>query len=132
MKKPLSALYTLLQCTWGLPQTLIGAVVFLLYRKCPHRMEDGIITTRWTRNDGVSLGLFAFFPPGDSLRSHELGHTIQSSLLGPLYLPAVSLPSLLWCGLPYFRKLRRTRQIPYSRLYCEAWADRLGRHFPTP
>lgn len=132
MKKLPSLLYSLLQCTWGLPQTLAGFFVFLWFRKCPHRLKDGIIATEWTRDDGVSLGMFVFFPPGSSLRSHEYGHTIQSGLLGPLYLPAVCVPSFFWCGLPYFQKLRRTKRIPYSRLYCEAWADRLGKRFPSP
>ena len=130
MKKPLSALYAFLQCTWGLPQSFVGFCVFLAFLRCPHRVERGIVVTEWSRTDGVSLGLFVFFPPGESLRAHELGHTIQSGLLGPLYLPAVCLPSFAWCGLPYFRRLRRERRIPYSRLYCEAWADRLGKRFP--
>jgi hypothetical protein len=123
-----SVLFVLLQCTWGLPQTLVGLVVYLIYRlrKCEHFFFGGAVCTEWHRNDGVSLGLFIFCPPGGGIHLHEYGHTHQSLLFGPLYLMLVGLPSLLWAGLPGFRRMRRERRVPYSRLYCERWADRIG------
>lgn len=124
--------YTLCQLTWGLPQTLAGFAVFLLNIKSPHYQSRGAIVTEWRCSSGLSLGLFVFI--GQSLNaqqkaynlSHEYGHTIQSLILGPLYLLAVGLPSIVWAGLPCFVRLRSKRGIPYSRLYCESWADRLG------
>ena len=123
--------YTLIQCTWGLPQTAVGFLLFLYWRLrgCPWHCRNGGICTHWYRGGGVSLGLFFFCEPTESLIRHEYGHTVQSLLLGPLYLPAVALPSLLWCGLRACREYRRRTGTPYSRLYCEKWADILGERF---
>ena len=118
----------LLQCTWGFPQTMIGLIVFTVcrIRKCRSFRLGGAICTEWHRQDGISLGLFIFCPADGRIHLHEYGHTVQSLLLGPFYPLAVSLPSLIWAGLPQFEKMRRNRRIPYSRLYCEKWADRIG------
>ena len=123
-------LFRLLQCTWGLPQTLVGLVFFLVYRKSPHERVGSVIGTKWPRNDGVSLGLFIFYPADSkSMRSHEFGHTIQSLIFGPLYLLAVGIPSFTWCNHPACQRYRREKHVPYSALYCEKWADALGRIF---
>ena len=123
-------LFRLLQCTWGLPQTLVGLVFFLVYRKSPHERVGSVIGTEWSRNDGVSLGIFIFYPANSgSMLSHEFGHTIQSLILGPLYLLAVGIPSFTWCNHPACRRYRREKHVPYSALYCEKWADALGRIF---
>ena len=125
------AVLILLQCTWGLPQTMIGLAVFLLCRKRGRRsfLMETAVCTEWNRRDGVSLGLFFFCPANGGIHLHEYGHTFQSLMLGPFYLAAVSLPSLLWAGLPVFERYRRERGVPYSRLYCESWADRLGSRY---
>ncbi len=124
-------LYTLVQLTWGLPQTLAGFIVYLVCRKqgCKSHLFHGGICTHWNRGGGVSLGLFFFCEPGERLVCHEYGHTIQSLILGPLYLLVVGLPSSIWCNLKYFREYRRRTGTPYSHLYCEKWADRLGEKF---
>ena len=54
---------------------------------------------------------------------HEYGHTIQSLILGPLYLPFVGLPSLLWAGCYRLFRIRRA----YVSVYPENWAEHLGR-----
>lgn len=120
-----------LQCTWGLPQTLIGLLVFAVCRArgCRHFSMGTAVCTEWHRRDGVSLGLFIFCPENGGIHLHEYGHTFQSLMLGPFYLAAVSLPSLLWAGLPVFERYRREKRVPYSRLYCEGWADRLGSRY---
>ena len=79
----------------------------------------------------MSLGLFIFTPSEESSRSqpvriHEYGHTIQSLLLGPLYLAVIGIPSYLWANLPVFVRLRREKKIPYTALFAESWASRLG------
>ena len=129
MKQKLrEALFVFLQCTWGLPQTIAGFIVYLIcrLRGCERFFFGGAICTEWHRDDGISLGLFIFCPAGGGIHLHEYGHTFQSLLLGPLYLALVSLPSLMWAGLPVFRRMRREKRVPYSRLFCEGWADRIG------
>ena len=53
-------LYRLLQCTWGLPQTLAGAFVFILNRECTHYSYKGSIVTEWKSKSSLSLGMFLF------------------------------------------------------------------------
>ncbi len=127
MKK---VLYILLQCTWGLPQTLIGAVVFLFHLHSRHSLYHGAVVSCWKRRYSASMGLFLFLSERDAdcrpLLVHEYGHTLQSLLLGPLYLPAAAIPSMLWMLLPPCRKLRQKRHISYYSFYTERWANSWG------
>ena len=91
-------LYILLQCTWGFPQTLAGAVLFLVFLRSRHFRYRRAVATQWPLAGGVSLGLFIFVSH-ESLCYHEYGHALQSLMLGPLYLPVVGLPSLVWALL---------------------------------
>ncbi len=123
-------LFIILQCTWGILQTLIGAFFFLRLIRCPHTMYHGCIDTRWNRRSGMSLGLFIFTPDeegsrAEKLRTHEYGHCIQSMVLGPLYL-IIAVISLVWKNLPYFARLRREKKIPYDACFVESWASRWG------
>ena len=121
----------ILQCTWGICQTLIGLVVFLkLKKKYPHEVYRGSINTRWNTRSGVSLGLFIFSPKaeiadGDKIRVHEYGHCMQSILLGPLYA-IVGIISTVWGRVPYFAKLRKKKNIPYTACFVEGWASKWG------
>ena len=91
----------------------------------------------------VSLGIFVFVTKEpyfyDKLKDeyskeelskrllvHEYGHTIQSLILGPLYLIVIGIPSTLWGFLPNLRKKRKDEQISYFSFFTETWANRLG------
>lgn len=129
-KTPISplraAIFLLLQLTWGLPQTLAGFLVFLKNRKEPHELHRYAIHTTWTeRLSGVSLGLFIF--TGEDCtrdtKDHEFGHCLQSLILGPLYLPVIGIPSLLW-NRTWRRNLKRNgRARNYFTFYTERWAE---------
>lgn len=123
-------LFVLLQCTWGLPQTVLGFLVFLKYRRQPHARYRGTIDTRWDSRGGMSLGLFIFTPREETayaqkVRVHEFGHCVQSLVLGPGYL-VIGLISVLWANLPCCRKLRREKKVPYTACFTESWASRWG------
>ena len=64
-------------------------------------------------------------------RSLAQGHLAQRSILclGPFYLPAVGLPSVLW-SKRYSRRNERyvTRGVSYTDRYPENWADRAGEY----
>lgn len=60
------------------------------------------------------------------LMIHEYGHTIQSLLLGPLYLLLVGIPSITWSFLPIFVRKRARNRISYFSAYPERWANQLG------
>ena len=123
----------LLNATWGAIQTLVGFVGFLIHIGKPHYFYKGSIVTivkgSW---GGISLGAFIFIDaeitktdaPKSSFVNHEYGHTLQSILLGPLFLLIIGLPSLIWAGL--FDEWRYKHKKSYYWLYTENWADRLG------
>jgi Zn-dependent protease len=134
-----SALFILAQCTWGILQTFVGSIVFLLNIRRKHYLYHGAVITEWGLKSSLSMGLFCFVTKtpfacgcctaeevGHRLVVHEYGHSIQSLILGPFYLFAMALPSMLWAGLPPFEKFRLRKNIKYHWLYTERWANHLG------
>ncbi len=130
-------LYVFWQWTWGLPQNVVGGILYLHYRRkgCPCFSYQGARAVIWTQKSGsMSMGMFLFLHPtwkphNHRLLSHEYGHTIQSLLLGPMYLPLVGIPSILWAGLPAFERMRRRTHRSYYSVYPENWANRCGDRF---
>ena len=49
--------------------------------------------------------------------------------MGPSYLLVIGLPSFIWAGFGPVVRLRQKRQLPYSWLYTEGWADRNGKRY---
>lgn len=140
--------YLIVQCTWGILQTLVGFVIFLLHLGEKHFWYHGAVVTGWNHQFSASIGLFLFISYGqksdkkqkkdvsleelsERLLIHEYGHTIQSLLLGPLYLPVIAIPSALWCFLPCCGRKREAEQISYYSFYPEKWADRLGERYAS-
>ena len=123
-------LFRLAQCTWGIPQTLTGFIIFLMLRKKNVSSFHGAFICRWNYPYSVSLGKFIFISDKTScferLSVHEYGHCIQSLILGIFYMPFISIPSALWLRLPICKKLRRKRNISYYSFITERTADRLG------
>ena len=141
------ALYTILQLTWGIPQTLAGLFVFLLNIGCPHKMFHGAVCTSWKLKKSLSLGMFIFVTDDPfffyedlkgrltydefftMLAVHEYGHTIQSLMFGPLYLILVGLPSIIWADRPSLVNKRMRDKISYFSVFPEDQANRLGEKF---
>lgn len=141
-----SALYAVWQLTWGCLQSAAGFVLFLRYVRKPHVWFHGVLVTDWGRFGGVSLGFFVFaglraedysdlhlpqhgnVTPADcrAMLVHEYGHTVQSLLLGPLYLPLVGFPSVVWAKHPRCRVYRAAAEKPYASFYTEQWANCWG------
>lgn len=57
---------------------------------------------------------------------HEYGHTIQSLILGPLYLIVMGIPSTLWGFLPCYVNKRQNEEVSYFDFFTEKWANLLG------
>lgn len=140
MKK---AIYILIQCTWGILQTVLGLFVFLAHRKDRHYFYHGAVVTEWAAPSSVSLGMFVFVTKkpyfyeklkneytmeelSRRLLVHEYGHTVQSLILGPLYLIVMGIPSTLWGFLPSCAKKRKENQVSYFSFFTESWANALG------
>lgn len=137
-------LYCIWQCTWGFLQSALGLVFFLLHIRDRHYLYHGAVITEWKSKSSVSLGMFVFitnepyFYYGDlknqytmeelsqRLLVHEYGHTIQSLLLGPLYLILIGIPSTLWGFLPSCAKKRKEERVSYFSFFTEKWANYLG------
>lgn len=115
---------------WGLPQNLVGSIIYLVCacKKREHEIFMGNrIMTHWGLGSGLSLGFFSFVSTyaSENTKKHEaIGHFKQSLLLGPLYLLVIGLPSLIWAA--FFGEYRRKNGISYYSFYTEKWADKWG------
>ncbi len=115
--------------TWGISNALIGNI-FAHFQNLTGKLDgvthlDGVVAL----NDGAignpfTIGPYVFGSKGmvaswkDHTFVHEYGHTMQSNLLGPLYVPLVAMPSMA-----------STTGIGgknHSTRWFEVWASRLG------
>jgi hypothetical protein len=123
MEKIKQALFWL----WQAPQHLLALAIWkaLTFHviSVAEIDEHTIITIK--PRIGLSLGRYIFICSsyGETTIKHEKGHTLQSHLLGPLYLLVIGLPSL--CGNIYDR-IKHKGSTWYYKQPWEAWADRLG------
>ena len=119
---------------WQLPQNLLGVFLLLWYKreKIYHKLNGRLFYFTNEMPSGISLGNYIIMNRDDKEdgMKHEYGHSIQSRILGPLYLIVIGLPSLL--GNIYdsvFHK--RWKWSDSCRWYYnqpwEKWADELGR-----
>ena len=124
---------------WELPQNVLGGALLALHgaRRTVKsvRFERGRVMVELETIGAISLGLFVFYtqkdnkyvPVGRENEDHEYGHSIQSRLLGPLYLPIVGITSEMRVAYALgHRHLRGRRWAGYYDGFPEDWADRLG------
>lgn len=133
MKIIFYSFYYLIQFTWGILQNLIGLVYFLWTKKNRLEFYNGALVGFHKHNwGGISLGIFIIINGAKDnqwIRNtmiHEYGHTIQSLILGPLYLLIIGLPSFIWCNSKKFINYRKEKGISYFSFYPERWANYLG------
>ena len=124
-------LYAALSLTWGLPLTLMGALVFfalIIAGKKPKRFGYCRYIEVGRSWGGLEGGLFFITSenPTESLLRHEMGHGLQNIIFGPLMLPLVTIPSAIrWHWRRY--AARKGRKLsPYSDIWFERMADTLG------
>ncbi len=124
----------ILAFVWGLPQNLIGFILFLYFKydkdtKVTRYKGSYVIHYCKNRMGAVSLGQYIFLWSNYGRNTqrvimHEYGHTRQSHLLGPLYLIVIGLPSIVWNMC--FKNYRRRTGKSYYDFYTESWADNWG------
>ena len=117
---------------WQLPQHIVAIIYFgYLVMMC----KDLGIDSRYKQatvipcimRGAVTLGNYVFVGLNSEYRKtvkHELGHTIQSKILGPLYLIVIGIPSITYCGLR--RLFPSLRKKNYYNFYTEKWANNLS------
>jgi len=121
---------------WQLPQHLLALIIKNHYPiiKVIYYKTSIIYIIKKGRF-AISLGKYIFINenfsknPMARMIPHEYGHSIQSKILGPLYLIIVGIPSITQNKLSSFLKKRghiKMSQNYYNR-FPENWADRLGK-----
>lgn len=122
---------------WQLPQNLIGDAMWLFFKKRKDHANSktwkGIplhvhIDVIYGFSGGVSLGRRIYVSPrySKALLKHELGHSYQSLIYGPLYLLIIGIPSFVMCTLARAGKITWAR---YNKFYTEKQADKLAKKF---
>ena len=110
---------------WELPQNLVGlALTKALGPGEAETYRNARVLKSEKMRGGISLGRYIIVDArsaGPHIVRHEWGHTRQSRLLGPFYLPVIGIPSLLWAAW-----WRPGRKHGYFSFYTERWADRLA------
>lgn len=128
-------LINLILYLWQLPQHLLGVILLAIYgwhitfdvKGNNHHLPSSWVHFSNKMSGGISLGRYVIL--GDKYFTeyntwyHERGHSVQSMILGPLYLPVIGLPSLLWAA---FYRYDPADPKGYYRFYTERWADKLG------
>lgn len=115
---------------WEVPQKVLAHIIKWIVKAERFGRIDDATLYHWKLKSGLSLSTHIFLPKSVDPRTnapyvlHEYGHTIQSHKLGPLYLLAVGLPSIIWNGC--FKKYREKKGVSYYSVYPENWADKLG------
>ena len=135
MKLIMNYIRNLILFIWQLPQHLL-AILYIGYlvMMCKDlgvdsRYKQAIVIPCVIRG-AVTLGCYVFVGLNSEYRKtvkHELGHTIQSKILGPLYLIVIGIPSITYCGLRrIFPSLRKKN---YYNFYTEKWANNLSEKY---
>ena len=107
MKLIMKYIINLILFIWQLPQHIVAIIYFgYLVMMC----KDLGVDSRYKQatvipcimRGAVTLGNYVFIGLNSEYKEtvkHELGHTIQSKILGPLYLIVIGIPSITYCGL---------------------------------
>ena len=135
MKLIIKYIRNLILFIWQLPQHIVAIIYFgYLVMMC----KDLGVDSRYKQatvipcimRGAVTLGNYVFVGLNSEYRKtvkHELGHTIQSKILGPLYLIVIGIPSITYCGLRrIFPSLRKKN---YYDFFSEKSANYLSEKY---
>ena len=135
MKLIMKYIRNLILFIWQLPQHIVAIIYFgYLVMMCKDlgvdsRYKQAIVIPCVMRG-AITLGNYVFVGLNSEYKEtvkHELGHTIQSKILGPLYLIIIGIPSITYCGLRrIFPSLRKKN---YYDFYTEKWANNLSEKY---
>ena len=105
---------------WQLPQNIIGLLYSIFSDSSKeHSVQDVDIYRKKKNSGSVTLGKYIILDKyaTDTTIRHEYGHTIQSKILGPLYLIIIGIPSIIHAIFH--------RKGSYYHFYTESWANKL-------
>lgn len=136
-------LWYVLNLTWGLPYTLIGAFMSLFVNLFYHRKGGSfrrtnykygpLHVTQFGRNWGGLEGVFFIFVANDMgttwtehTRQHEFGHSFQNALFGPFNIFLTLIPSVCRYWYQEFRGRKGKTNKPYDLAWFEGSASDAG------
>ncbi|MCM1503405.1 MAG: hypothetical protein NC115_12195 [Bacteroidales bacterium] len=128
MKRFLKIIAAILLYLWQLPQNLLGLGLLLILRgEARHKLGSIRFYFLNTFPGGITLGEYIIVGTNENVTiRHEFGHVRQSRILGPLYLFAVGIPSIVHAWLNDGIGCCGRHRTGYYHFYTEKWADRLG------
>lgn len=125
-------LFYILNLTWGLPMTLIGAIAALALIGCgklPTNHGGCLCFTVGKNWGGVSLGLVMIVSEQatESTKNHEHGHALQNAVYGVFMPFIVSIPSAVRY---WYRRGKDPKTLPpYDAVWFEAQATWWGEKY---
>jgi len=135
-------IFYILSLTWGIVWSLVGLFVYLfsiifLKDKIEVQKVAGRIAIRFKNGKfgGASLGLVYLVGRfvGDRTHRHELGHTLQNAIFGPLFILLIAIPSALRCSfwqkyhMKYYQK--HSSYPEYDSIWFEKQATEFGNKY---
>lgn len=109
---------------------LNGATVATLEHSPHHQGFTIGNTINMSIPDNISIPFHQWHLHSCRMILHEYGHTLQSQILGPFYLPIVGLPSLLSAAHNKILPNDPLSASTHSYFFTETWANRLSsKHF---
>lgn len=129
-------IYYILSYTWGLMMTSIGLITSLILLICgkkPIKYGKTFYFKIFKRWGGLELGHMFVRDKTSSehVNYHEYGHTFQNAILGPLFIPLVSIPSAIryWYRNFLFRfKFEKYCKLSdYDSIWFEGNATDIGK-----
>lgn len=105
---------------WQLPQHLLALIMIKVLKA--EKKDEYYVYPSSSKISSFTLGQYIFIRKctSEKGKKHEIGHSIQSKYLGPLYLIVVGLLSLIG------NIVDRHFDIDYYNLLWEKSADKLG------
>lgn len=130
-------LYYVLNYTWGILGTIIGWLVFLFlktFRKikpayCKHYKFNRLVND-WDYSFSIGTVVVCGWSPEIDILQHEIGHTIQNAMFGPLTIFIVYIPSAIRCQWRSHQEAKGKKlKTEYDDIWFEGSATYLGQYF---
>lgn len=141
-KRFLRVLWTLSMLTWSLISNVINTIILIVFLMIYGREIKEtywykgrliiLVDTKDSYFGGLECGWCILLGEKSSLK-HELGHTIQCALWGPLYWFVIGLPSTIryqYYNYLYKHKIEEYYKLkPYSSIWFENQATEWGHKY---
>lgn len=126
-------LYYILSWTWGLPMTLVGAIVasvLVLFGYKPKKYGYSYHIEVGKNWGGLNLGMFFLTEENTSehTKMHEVGHGLQNCIFGVFMPIIVTIPSVIRY---HYRNIREKTNNPCTTNYDDIWFEHQASEWGT-